>query len=264
MERTFETPGPIRLNVRIPAGQLEVEAVETQETHVSVEAPDEVLERTEVEQSGVEIRVHVRNRHGLFFSSGREHVRVRVRCPHRSAVAARTGSADVHGTGPLAGVRVEAGSGDVRLDSVESLEVEAGSSDVTARVVAGSVSVQTASGDVELGHVGGDLSLQCVSGDARVREACGSVRVNSVSGDVRLESVAQGEVRVESVSGDAEVGIRRGSRVRVDAGTLSGETRSELDLGDDEGAEDGPLVDLRVNTVSGDIAVVRATAPQEV
>jgi hypothetical protein len=53
----------------------------------------------------------------------------------------------------------------------------------------------------------------------------------------------------------------------VDASTLSGSTRSELDL-DAEPADDdgGPRVELQLKTVSGDITVARAAAatPQEV
>jgi DUF4097 and DUF4098 domain-containing protein YvlB len=106
------------------------------------------------------------------------------------------------------------------------------------------------------------LSIQGVSGDVRVETADGEARVASVSGDVTVESVAGPHVKVESVSGDVEVGVRRGCRVHVDATSVSGHMRSEHELDAAPAAEpDGPLVELRVRTVSGDVNVVRAAAP---
>ena len=142
-------------------------------------------------------------------------------------------------------MKAQTASGDVRLDEVS-----------------GELSVQTASGDVEIDRAGGSVSVQAVSGDVHVREAAGAVSVTNVSGDVSLEAVTAGRVSVQSVSGDVEVGVRRGSRLHVDAATLSGDTRSELELGDEPASDDdGPLVELRVKTVSGDVSVVRAPAP---
>ena len=42
----------------------------------------------------------------------------------------------------------------------------------------------------------------------------------------------QGRIELKAISGDVLVGIRRGSRVFVDANTVSGSTTSELELGD--------------------------------
>jgi hypothetical protein len=70
--------------------------------------------------------------------------------------------------------------------------------------------------------------------------------------------VAEGEVRLVSASGDVEVGIRRGSRLWVDAKSMSGGTSSELEVGDAPPAGDGPMVELRATTMSGDIQICRA------
>jgi hypothetical protein len=65
---------------------------------------------------------------------------------------------------------------------------------------------------------------------------------------------------VHSASGDVEVGIAKGSRLWVDTQSLSGDTSSELEL--ESGApvegDEGPLVELRAQTMSGDISVRRA------
>ena len=94
----------------------------------------------------------------------------------------------------------------------------------------------------------------------RIEESSGSVKVNTASGDVGLRSVTEGEVNLHSASGDLEIGIAKGSRLFVDAQSLSGETSSELELesGSPLEGDDGPLVELRAQTMSGDIAVRRA------
>jgi DUF4097 and DUF4098 domain-containing protein YvlB len=86
------------------------------------------------------------------------------------------------------------------------------------------------------------------------------VRAKTISGDLELESVAAGEVEIDSVSGDVQVGITRGSRLAVDATAVSGDLESEIELGGDEaaGGGEGPLVELRARTISGDLRIVRA------
>jgi DUF4097 and DUF4098 domain-containing protein YvlB len=259
MEQTFQTPGPIRLDLRTPSGEIEVEAAGSGETSVCLEGPDELLERSTVELHGDVLRVHVPDRRGLFARSA--DVRLVVRCPDNSELEARTKSADVAARGWLAAARVETASGDVSLDRFQTGSVNSASGDVRVNETLGELSVQTASGDVKIGRTG-RLTANLVSGNLEVRDATAAVIVQTVSGDVDLDAVVGGDVTVQAVSGDVKVGIRRGSMVRVDASTLSGDTRSELDLGEEPGEQgDGPLVELRIKTVSGDIAVVRAAAP---
>jgi hypothetical protein len=86
------------------------------------------------------------------------------------------------------------------------------------------------------------------------------VSLNTASGDLEIGSIAQGSVDVKSASGDFRVGIAPGSRLFVDARSLSGETSSEVELGaaEPEAASDGPLVEVKAATMSGDIRIVRA------
>ena len=55
----------------------------------------------------------------------------------------------------------------------------------------------------------------------------------------------QGRVDLRAVSGDISVGIRRGSRVFVDANTVSGSTSSEVELGDAPGGGEVPAHERR-------------------
>ncbi len=260
MEKTFDTTGPLRLDLRIPAGGIEIDAAETEQTVVTLHGEADVLETAVVELRGDELRVELPERRGLLGFRSPE-VRLELRCPQGSSAVVRTKSADLRVRGTLDRVDATTASGDVGLERVDGpVTLKSASGDLTVREAGGDVTANTASGDVEIGRVHGHLVANLVSGDLGVREARGSVTAGSVSGDVRLSAVAAGTVSVSSVSGDVEVGVRRGSRVHVDASTLSGDTRSELDLGGDPVAGDGPLVELRIKTVSGDVSVVRAPA----
>jgi hypothetical protein len=265
MQRTFETPGPISLDVRIAAGAVRLEALQTNETEVAVEplndAAEDLLDRVRITLSGSRLAVDVPEQRGLF--RGGADFRVHVRLPKASAVHARTASADVEASGSLGAVEVSTASGDVVFEHAREARARTASGDVRLSRVDGRVEVNSASGDVEIDRVGGDLTLGVVSGDIRVGEADASVRSHSVSGDQQIDAVVEGEVRAESVSGDVTIGIRSGSRVQVDATTLSGSAHSELELSDSStGTETGPLVEVRGRTVSGDFRLIRARSPQ--
>jgi DUF4097 and DUF4098 domain-containing protein YvlB len=114
---------------------------------------------------------------------------------------------------------------------------------------------------VHVGSIGEGGGIHTVSGDVFVGAAGGSLSVNTVSGDVRVDAVHEGNINLGSVSGDVVAGVRRGSRLWVDAQSISGETESELELAGTPVSDEGPLVELRAKTVSGDIRIVRAPAP---
>lgn len=267
--RTFETPGPVLVSVECPAGEVVVTTSDEPRTQVDVvalrddDATRDAVERTRVESrprgDGVEVVVDVPERVGAFF--GREpRIRVDVRAPHGTSLAFTTASADVSATGRLGDVRGKTASGDVTVPSAESVTVKTASGDVRVGDVAGAASLQSTSGDVRAGSVGGPLDASVVSGDLRIDASAAGGLVSSVSGDVELGAVAEGEVTVKSVSGDVTVGVREGSRVHVDVSTVSGDLRSDVELDDAPADGDGPLVDVRGKTVSGDIRVRRASA----
>lgn len=247
IEKTFATPGSLDLDVSLPIGQIDVETVDGSETHVVLEAGSEkLLERAVVElreRGGRhELVVDLRRRSLLSFDMGRSDLRLTIRCPHGAGAALRSAAAEIEIRGRLRSLEVKTAAGDVRIDAA----------------IDGAATVKSVSGDVRLGRVGGDLRAQLVSGDLEVAEADASVESKSVSGDQRIGSVRAGSVSLTSVSGDIEVGIRRGSRLDVDANSVSGDLDSELELAGAPAGGDGPLVELRGKTVSGDFRVVRA------
>jgi len=273
----FDTPGQVRLDLEIPFGRIEVDTAEGDTTHVSLEGNEsvsrELVENARVEtyQRGdsAEVVVEVRHR-GIMFSIGRSpEIRLRVTCPPGADMTARTKSADISARGNYRGVEVKTASGDIEIDEVESdARIKTASGDVSVQEVGGQAEIQSTSGDVALQRVGGDLIVKLVSGDLWVRDAGASVHANSVSGDQRLEAVFSGTVEATAISGDVYVAVRRGSRVYVDATTVSGSTSSELELSDaptDDGEpdEDAPMIDVRAKTVSGDVMIARAPAPAQ-
>jgi DUF4097 and DUF4098 domain-containing protein YvlB len=127
----------------------------------------------------------------------------------------------------------------------------------------GGVNIQTASGDIDLSIARGPVNVTSVSGDISIGEAYDNVNANSVSGDQDHGAVMQGVVAAHSVSGDVTIAVRRGSKAFLDCTTVSGDTTSELELTSDQPAGDGPLVEIRAKTVSGDIRITRAPAPAD-
>ena len=284
---TFQTPGTVRAEVRIGAGEVRFEATDTQETTVTLEPlRDNDATRAAIEDARVELRersggydvvVDVRD-HGRGFSFGRgAEVRVEVRCPEGTEVESKTGSADIEGRGRFESISIQTGSGDVQFDEVTgNARADAASGDVEVSMVGKEARINTASGDIQLGLVLGASKINSASGDISLREAHGSVDVNSASGDVfvgeaassvsvntasgdqRIERAGEGKLSLKSASGDLQVGIPEGASLFVDARSRSGEVRSELPVSDTPPEGEGLNIELRANTMSGDITVSRA------
>ncbi|MDE3025993.1 MAG: DUF4097 family beta strand repeat protein [Acidobacteriota bacterium] len=249
-ERTFHTPEPVTLEVKVPAGEILVETVDGDESSVVLEGPDKLLEQTRVELFGnrLAVELEVKGPFGLTiqigdWSFGRGGLRVRARVPHGSSAGLATASADMRMRGTYGALDVKSASGDL--------------------VVEGDVhedaTIKTVSGDVRLRSVGGELRVQTVSGDLLAEAAGGDVTTKAVSGDIRIESARSGHVTAQSVSGDIEIGVAPGTNIDVDAGSVSGDLASEVPLASEAGAVgDGPVLVVRGKTVSGDVKVFRA------
>jgi hypothetical protein len=252
LEETFHTPLPLELEVGIPSGDIEVETTEGEESNITVDGDERLLEDVEIRRDGSRVVVAYRGKGKFGFSLsplslvfGVNELRVRASLPHGAGVKVKTASADTHLDGHFGPLGINSVSGDVRLRGE----------------TAGATAIKTVSGDAELDHVDGDLSAHTVSGDLRIGPTTGSTDLKTVSGDIRLEAVTAGDVRFTSVSGDIEIGIANGSALDVDAGSTSGDLSSEVPLASEplpgEG-DDPPTVVLRGRTVSGDVKVFRA------
>ncbi|GEP49225.1 DUF4097 domain-containing protein [Microbacterium saccharophilum] len=156
--------------------------------------------------------------------------------------------------------------------------------------------LNTVSGDIIVDGLTGDLSANAVSGDVQIRNLEGALSANSVSGDVAatgtirkatidtvsgamlVDSVGPTEsVNLNTVSGNASIRLDEGlpanyvvrsvsGRVLVDGVKRSGQgTGPTTNFSGSSGELSGRFVDVRANSVSGDVTVLRretaSTAP---
>lgn len=271
----FDTPGKLHIDLSVPAGEVEVHAEEgAAETSVDLEPlRSNDVSRQAVESARIQLRdrggdghelvVDARGPRALGIFTRGPAVRLVVRCPAGTELAAESGTADVEAAGRYASVEAQTGSGDVTVGEVDGdAKLKSGSGDLALERVGGELSAQTGSGEVEIGRTGGGAAVRSASGDVVVRDAASELTVQTASGDVRLEAVSVGEVSVQSASGDVYVGVRKGRTLWVDAKSMSGETTSDFAVGDAPGEQqdEGPLVELRIQTMSGDIHIARAAA----
>lgn len=242
-EQRFATPHPIRLEVRIPAGEVHVSSADAPESAVSVEGSRDLLDDMKIELVGERLIVEPRRKAFVSLFGRSEHsVHVRATVPDHSRLAITTASADSTLEGVFGGLEARSASG----------YVTAGGQ------LHGDVVTKTASGDVRLGQVDGDLEVRTVSGETVVDTVTGAVSVRSVSGDVRVGSFQEGRANVQSVSGHVALGIAAGRNLDVDAVSASGELRSDFPLAEAAGHDAGPTVVVRGKTVSGRFRLFRA------
>jgi DUF4097 and DUF4098 domain-containing protein YvlB len=264
---TFHTPNTLMLDLRLPSGEITIESVDGDETVVELDAATageearEVIETARIELrsrgDGHEVLVDVKRRR--FFDLGGSEIVLRVFAPHDADVEVSTASADVSGRGRFGSLKAQLASGELRFADVGGrAEIKSASGDVDVDHIGNGATINTASGDIRVGRIEGEATIRSASGDVTVQEAESSVTVQTASGDQRLESVASGRVRMQSASGDQTVGVRAGSRVHIDAKTMSGDASSELEVGDEPAGGEGPQVDLRATAMSGDIRILRA------
>jgi DUF4097 and DUF4098 domain-containing protein YvlB len=274
MQKSFDVSGPVEVEIRLASGDITIDPSADGRVEVELTAHDEESQRL-VDEATIELReahgrpqviVDVPNKRGFNLGNmfSRQGITCRVRCPQGSSASTKTKSADVLAHGVLGGLHVQTASGDVEADRVTGgVNVKSASGDVTIREAGDGVSIQSASGDVDIDVVRGPISINSASGDVRIGEAYDNVNVNTVSGDQDHGAVMRGSVSAHTVSGDVSIAVRRGSKVFLDCNTVSGDTKSDLELSGDVPAGDGPLVEIRAKTVSGDIRITRAAAPSD-
>lgn len=276
----FDTPGPVRLRIEIQAGDITVEATDTATTTVTLrpgpgDAARELVEQTTVEQRGDEIVV-LAPRHANTFFRRTPSMDVTVLVPTGSALDVRVGSGDLETRGELCEVRVKSGSGDVALDLVSgAIVVAAGSGDISLREGGGTTSLRTGSGDIAVQAVNDVATVATGSGDVQVRETRGRIEISSGSGDIQVADAysdvsiksgsgdqqvgraQSGRISCQTASGDVHIGIADGVPAWLDVHSLTGSVHSALGQSEPPAEGEGS-VEVRANSVSGDIALVRA------
>jgi DUF4097 and DUF4098 domain-containing protein YvlB len=264
----FAVDGPVRLRLSVPAGRIdvrhgdddrvEIELVPLRNDDTTLTALDRA--RVEAVQRGGhhEIRVAIPKREGGLLSLGRQpSIAVEARCPAGCDIDIDSSSTDVDLSADCGTVTMKTASGDLTAARVAALSVTSASGDVEVDAVERDLSVKTASGDIDARGVGGIVAVNSVSGDVHLGRADGTVTIGTVSGDAAIDALSGGGLRANAVSGDIVVGVAQGLRLWIDAQSVSGSMRSDLELGEGAGGE-GDTVELRIRTVSGDVHIRRA------
>ncbi len=270
----FDTPGSVSLQFRLPSGRVVVTTADQPQTSVELvptgRRGHDAIENVEVtcqEHAGghvITVDEKERIRWGPIRISWGGDVEVRVVCPHGADLEFSAGSTDLRASGELGEVSARSASGDIRLEKVtDKLAVKTASGDISIDVVEAGGSAATVSGDLGVRRIEGALNARSVSGDVRIGAVQAPLMLSTTSGDVELENVENGDVRVQSVSGDIRIGVGRGTRVFIDAASISGDLQSELGVMDDEPTseeadEPQEVVPLHLKTVSGDVKIVSA------
>ena len=100
LEKTFHTPLPLELEVGIPSGDIEVETTEGEESNITVDGDERLLEEVDVRHDGNRVVVAFRGKGKFGFSLSplslvfSNELRVRASVPHGAGVKVKTASAD--------------------------------------------------------------------------------------------------------------------------------------------------------------------------
>lgn len=261
----WEFPGsdPIDVSVDLASGHVTLDAAPVSATTVEV-APsrfsrnaDKLIGEVRVTFDHGRLEVTGPRRTGLL--RGHAAFDVTIRLPEGSRGGVRTASADITCRGALAELEAHTASGDVHAATVTGhLLAESSSGDIWLDET-GPAEIRTASGDVRLTWARDEVSVRTASGDVTIANAASDVTGNTASGDFRLASVGRGSTEVSSASGDIVIGVNPGVGVYLDLSSATGSVTSQLN---ETGPSDDVALGVRCRSASGDIRIVRSSAPQ--
>jgi hypothetical protein len=247
-----------RLKVGLIGGQIDVVAHDDPGVRIEVHAVTGKDLRIEVTGDAVEID-HPQLRWDNFlevfrnFTASGPKAEISVAVPRDVALTLGVVSASALVSGIRSDVRLNTVSGDLIVDGLTGdLSVNAVSGDVHARQVVGALSANSVSGDVAITGEIRKASVDIVSGAVLV-DSTGDIQrvdVNTVSGatSIRLDEGYPANYAMRSVSG----------RVQVDGVVRSGQgSGPTTNYTGSTGELSGSFADVRVNSVSGDITVLR-------
>jgi hypothetical protein len=253
--RVIDIENVRRLKIGLVGGQVDVVAHD--EPGVRIEVHGVTIKDLRIEATGDTVEIdHAQLRWDNFlevfrnFGSGGPKAEISVAVPRGTDVNLGVVSASALVSGLATDLRVSTVSGDVIIDGL-----------------AGDLSVNAVSGDVQVRGLEGALSANSVSGDVAATGTIRKASIDTVSGDMLVDSAgAIHSVNLNTVSGDATVRVDEGrpanfvlrsvsGRVTVDGVKRS--TSTPTNYSDSVGELAGSFVDVRANSVSGAVTVLR-------
>lgn len=280
--QSFESDGPIEIDLGTGPGRIEVRLVDEPGVHVEVRhdpsgaspfshgvsslmswlgtqfgdqlgdvipasVPAEAVRQTRIDLTGGRLVVRTPKEMQL----RNVPVTVSVQAPVGSHVAAQSGSGDVVVSGSAGRLGLRTGSGRVSADQATgAAKVDTGSGVVRLGPMAAGVRAKTGSGDVEITAVGGVSTVVTGSGDVWLGAVASDVLARTGSGSVTIANASSGQLELHTGSGAIRVGVRAGSPAEIDLSSGSGEARSDLELVTSP-PESAPALRIRGRTGSG-------------
>lgn len=256
--RVIDLEGIRKLKIGLVGGQVDV--VGHDEPGVRIEVHGVTIKDLRIEASGDVVEIdHPQLRWDNFlevfrnFGTGGPKAEISVAVPRALALTLGVVSASALVSGLHTDARLNTVSGDIIVDTLTGdLSVNAVSGDVQVRGLTGSLSANSVSGDVAATGTIRAASIDTVSG-AMLVDGTGpisSIALNTVGGaaTVRLDEGYPSNFVLRSVSG----------RVHVDGVKRS--TAAPTNYVDSVGELSGQFADVRINSVSGEITVLRRAA----
>jgi len=280
---TFESPGPISVDLEIGVGEVRITASDRTDTVVEVRPADPAkkgdvaaAEQTRVEYADgvLRIRAH-KGLRNYSFRGGADAIAVQIDLPAGSALRGSAGVATLQVTGRLGECRYKSGAGDIRIEEAGAVALRTAAGDITVGRAAGHGDIATASGSLRIGTIDGTAAVKNSNGDTRIGDVTGDLRVSAANGtvsvdragstvavktangDIRLGELVRGAAVAQTAYGRIDVGIRAGVAAWLDVNTAFGKVTSDLDAaGRPAPGED--TVELKARTAYGDITIRRA------
>jgi hypothetical protein len=258
--RVIDLDGIRSLKVGLVGGQVDIVAHDEPGVRIEVHGVTGKDLRIEATDDFVEID-HPQLRWDNFlevfrnFGNTGPRAEISIAVPRQIALNLGVVSASALVTGIRSGAKLNTVSGDIIVDEAEGeLVVNAVSGDVQARALSGTLNANSVSGDVAVQGTVRKTSIDTVSGNMMVDNAgdAHQINLNTVSGSstVRLDRELAANYAMRSISGRVLVdGVIRSGQGNGPTTSFSGST----------GELSGSFVDVRVNSVSGNITVLRRT-----
>jgi DUF4097 and DUF4098 domain-containing protein YvlB len=266
----FDRSTPVDVTLRAMSGVVEITAEDRLTIEVEVTPYDDggsaaardSADKTRVELDGDALLIQVPGADTWTWRRTPK-LRITAKVPAGSTLTGKIAAADVRAAGVYASARLDAASAGLDVGEITGdADLDTASGDVKVARVGGDLTAKSSSGRLHIGDVSGDVRLRTASGNVLLRSAGGSVSAGTASGDIEIGRLSRGQAQVRTASGDVRVGLAAGTGVWMDLHTASGRTISDLTPHGGPAAPetDGPPLELRIRTASGDIHVHRAVA----
>lgn len=242
MQHSFETDGPLVIDIAIRSGQVTITSGPALGAEVTVTVRDGEEDDVEVTCDGRLLLV--REPEGLLSMWGPSRpVTVSVTVPFDSELRVVTGSAPVDITGQFAQTTVDSASGAIQVDCIGAASrVRSGSGRIGVRRVNAELALATGSGDVSISETLAAVRIKAGSGDTTIGDVNDDVAFSAGSGDLRIAALYVGELRVRTGSGDVSVGVPPGVPVWADVSARGGISNQLTPRGKPAGGEQGVRV----------------------